>query len=457
MVEEFERVVRIIGQDFDFAWVDVACIDQENDEVKMDEIGNQMGIFKQARRVYAWLSRSSTDDLQACMNSLYAEGDNLRMEFERWRKNVRSLDGLPEMIENMRAILRTLERVFSDPWVSLFGFRSIKCTETKLVLFVVDPSLQESVLRRDARLLSHESDPISMYLHGETRNMLFVNFVGRCSKIYDDVSRVMHSHRGKISVHGRPEAIALSENISKIVERAGYHYAYFCSNPSVQYSVAQFRETKYPLDRIYGIMQLYSFRLGAADRNVPPHSYTLEDLEVEFAQTLILKSPLLSQLFVHTRTTKPRKSWQITQYSKVPYDLMDFDKSAICCEDFSVGESGRLSVRGQTCALEPLVDAWDRIARNTDIAHWAPLNGRIFLDDFEETRDHLDAFPKSDNSKAFDNVIELTAGEVSAAGFLLRKFGEDSLRAFLIGFTGEEVRGNFGQRTRLAVGLVLLL
>ena len=36
MVEEFERVVRIIGQDFDFAWVDVACIDQENDEVKMD-------------------------------------------------------------------------------------------------------------------------------------------------------------------------------------------------------------------------------------------------------------------------------------------------------------------------------------------------------------------------------------------------------------------------------------
>ena len=120
-VEEFERVVRYIGQDFDFAWVDVACIDQEDDTVKMDEIGNQMGIFKQARRVYAWLSHCSTEPLQGHVDSMYAHGDSLREEIQRWRRPSPplTLDDVGKMTACMRAIVKVLEQIFADPWVSL--------------------------------------------------------------------------------------------------------------------------------------------------------------------------------------------------------------------------------------------------------------------------------------------------------------------------------------------------
>lgn len=119
-LEEFENVVRYIGREFDFVWIDVACIDQEDEAVKMDEIGNQMGIFKQARRVYAWLSRSSTGTLQECVDGMYAHSDVLREDVQRWRRALQPLtaDDVAKMVQSMRAILHVLERIFADPWVS---------------------------------------------------------------------------------------------------------------------------------------------------------------------------------------------------------------------------------------------------------------------------------------------------------------------------------------------------
>lgn len=39
----------------EFAWIDIACIDQEDEAVKMDEIGRQAGIFANASQAYVWL------------------------------------------------------------------------------------------------------------------------------------------------------------------------------------------------------------------------------------------------------------------------------------------------------------------------------------------------------------------------------------------------------------------
>lgn len=47
-VASFHDVIRQIGKHSRFVWLDVACIDQENYPVKMDEIGRQAGIFAKA-------------------------------------------------------------------------------------------------------------------------------------------------------------------------------------------------------------------------------------------------------------------------------------------------------------------------------------------------------------------------------------------------------------------------
>ncbi|KAF2252752.1 hypothetical protein BU26DRAFT_418943, partial [Trematosphaeria pertusa] len=44
-VESFQRVINCIGEKYEWLWLDVACIDQENEDVKMSEVARQVGIF----------------------------------------------------------------------------------------------------------------------------------------------------------------------------------------------------------------------------------------------------------------------------------------------------------------------------------------------------------------------------------------------------------------------------
>lgn len=60
-VETFKKVLnQMRGFGVDFVWVDIACTDQQNEAVKMEEIGRQAGIFKNAQSAYIWLSHIST-------------------------------------------------------------------------------------------------------------------------------------------------------------------------------------------------------------------------------------------------------------------------------------------------------------------------------------------------------------------------------------------------------------
>lgn len=52
-VKDFQSVINTVGREFNYIWIDVACIDQKNELVKMFEIGRQVGIFKGASKMYA--------------------------------------------------------------------------------------------------------------------------------------------------------------------------------------------------------------------------------------------------------------------------------------------------------------------------------------------------------------------------------------------------------------------
>lgn len=66
-----------MGQIHDFAWIDVVCIDQENYDVKMDEIGKQVGIFANASQVYVWLWSLPSPQLQDVYDTITRCGASL--------------------------------------------------------------------------------------------------------------------------------------------------------------------------------------------------------------------------------------------------------------------------------------------------------------------------------------------------------------------------------------------
>ncbi len=73
---DFEKVLRAIGTDAPFAWVDVACIPQQGAGEDLqreadEEIGHQAGIFAKAHRAYIWLYGLSTQQLSDAVDGLH--------------------------------------------------------------------------------------------------------------------------------------------------------------------------------------------------------------------------------------------------------------------------------------------------------------------------------------------------------------------------------------------------
>ncbi|KAI9675884.1 MAG: hypothetical protein M1822_008893 [Bathelium mastoideum] len=63
-VQEFMSAIEAASANSQWLWLDIACIDQEDQRVKIDEIGNQAAIFERARTVYAWLTPWTTEKME---------------------------------------------------------------------------------------------------------------------------------------------------------------------------------------------------------------------------------------------------------------------------------------------------------------------------------------------------------------------------------------------------------
>lgn len=98
-VETFTNVVRRVNQRSQ-VWLHIACIDKENERVKMSEIGKQAAIFRGANSAYIWLSDSTRNVLKPFI--MDALGCKV-IEIDRlW----------------MNKFAREIETIISDPWFS---------------------------------------------------------------------------------------------------------------------------------------------------------------------------------------------------------------------------------------------------------------------------------------------------------------------------------------------------
>ncbi len=292
-VEEFQRVVNLLGNDgIDWAWIDVACIDQEDEEANAEEVGRQASIFKNSHRVFVWLSHLHRDVLTSAVVSIQESGLALRDH----------LDKLPTSLpieDVIGSLHREFNVVFADPWFSSLW------------------TLQEVILRNDAIALSKEAEALVWDHDHYTYMTMFIN---RCQNVFQDLESVekrIKKFTGQDSARGseRQEIKKQICEMKQLILQAGFHFL-FSNNPNVQYGIARYRRTSRDVDRVYAIMQIYNLRVGTSIR--PKEQPPLAELIDEFAAAINQRCPIMGQMFVHTQVPEQFKSWRITEFSTVP-------------------------------------------------------------------------------------------------------------------------------------------
>lgn len=293
-VDELQGVMSWIGKRADFLWIDIACIDQLDRARQMYEIGRQAAIFNCATLACIWMTRLGHREMQNAVSALM-DGELVGLCTRGTSKRTDEED-----IRLLRNVVFGLETLSRDPWFSSLW------------------TLQELVIRPDAVLLSREGVPSTATVGDLTFNVRVEDLTNMCQHLVVDLEERAHGCA--------PEVIELSKRVVELLLPTGFDCSRYISNPNYAYSLAQHRTTLRPLDRVYGIMQLYGFKLGESRLLLssdvtstpaqPPPS--LEDLEDELAASLVHSLPRTSQLFIHTRTPRLGRSWSISQSCKVP-------------------------------------------------------------------------------------------------------------------------------------------
>lgn len=357
--ETFKKVLnQMRGFGVDFVWVDIACIDQQNEAVKMEEVGRQAGIFKNAQSAYIWLSHIST---QSCYKALAVIHE------------VRS----PIMSENTsseqrKLLLRALERacgiMSQDPW-----FESLW-------------TLQELIIRNDAMILSSTGDLVmdhklidfeegkdpftsvpSKPLDGQPVTLSKV--ASEWNSLEISISQYLEQEKPEILVSDDDQD--KMRNIVAWIKTTGVLET-LSNIPNVQYGAAHYRKTTYPEDRVYAIMQIYNIRVGQAARAHERPS--LEQLVDEFGRAINSRSPMMGQSFVHTDTPMAGRTWCITDNSSVPDDLRhSSDVRLASSVDVSVPDA--VKIMGSACSLAEFLHIY-----NKDRSPWErPLSHRLLI------------------------------------------------------------------------------
>lgn len=281
----------------EFVWLDVACIDQRFNTESMLEIGRQAKIFSNALCVYVWLAGTSAttlgeiatqfDDVWDRTSESIVLGPNSLRRIQTangtWRtaniqehKNTRHIVAVAEgVIRDGLVLIKTLT---NDPWFSSLW------------------TLQESYLCKRAIFVSRETSfgLVQGLRDKETEHFTLETVLDVSTHLCSLCRRFREADPPRMGLS------SIETQLLELVQNSGFT-ALKRENPMELYSAALSRKPRNKLDSMYGIMQVFDFRLGASDlESKPGTSFTLSELEGQFGQALIKFSPILSQGFVHT-------------------------------------------------------------------------------------------------------------------------------------------------------------
>jgi hypothetical protein len=315
--------------------------------------------------------------------------------------------------------------------------------------------LQEAYLRHDATLLSRDATKVK-YLESQfNRPALLHDLVGCYYQIYRTAEQLVHERLNSLDRQQQQDL----QDLLKRVEKSGLSPLHD-DNPVSIYGVACFRQTTKPLDRIYGIMQIFGLKLGGSADS------TLESLEARLGKQLNVRSPVHAQLFVHLQPDRHRCCWCLGQHVRVPETARSAVgrygttiRGKLPAENFCKilpGSAQGPRFEGFSCAFPALFDLWRKSSlhiygRNEqDSATNLPLRWiqSVFLDNSPLTEGQI---PNS-----IRTLDRETSEQQGALGQALVDSFDSKLRIALLGKLNVQAQGLQTETVDIWAGILLL-
>lgn len=286
----------------EFIWLDVACISQNiADPRSAAEIGRQAQIFRGAQAVFVWLTT---------LNHVYLE--NVLTRLYRDVMSGRSQEPRSLVPDTATLAFGDMTRILADPWFSSLW------------------TLQEAFLRSDALFMARDGHIPYLERHYETQQGDLAPYMTPVDLTeFVEYGEKLRSLPAECSSRSSSESVVtlmkgLYDEITLLVRSRGLLALYTCS-PLATFTAASTRETKYPEDRIYGIQQIFNFRLGSSaiehTSAIEPSvdgEYSAASLQDQLGEQLMLNYPVHSQMHVYTAPVALGKGWRVNEDSVVP-------------------------------------------------------------------------------------------------------------------------------------------
>ncbi|KUI74405.1 hypothetical protein VM1G_10023 [Cytospora mali] len=318
--DEFNSVIREIASGVTHIWIDIACIDQQDNDIKLDEIGNQAAIFDRAETAYIWLNHCHRREFEALIELL--------------RENVSTLDSIflakKDLIPLLRSIKQNLQNVLGDPWFSSLW------------------TLQEAFLRPDAQVVLAGG-----YIDPDTTLSSLVSYLaGLNSKMDTLLAQQTYTLRRPNSLKAQ-----LAQALMGMVTKSGAPMLNK-ENGLILYVASSYRTAWNPLDKVYGIMQVFGLVLGGAA--YPGREFTLEELEYQLGAGMNEASPVYAQLFVHSEDPAlfERRSWCIRNNVSIPPRVSATILPDAACRFHFDREIWLASFEGKWCGFRSMSEFW---------------------------------------------------------------------------------------------------
>lgn len=265
----------------DFLWLDVACIDQTpRSREKAQEIGRQAKIFRGATQVFVWLT---THDI-----SWYtAWASEMEPQFElmcgpKFHTEVDVRDWAMEVTMIVADLL-------ADPWFSSLW------------------TLQETFL-----------SPAAVIIPGDAMK----SRIDLCRLSF--ISETLQSIKGALGYDDKIREADEECGLGAMIDLTGLLVCLDQDSMGLL-TAAGHRTTRHEEDRVYGIMQVFELQLGNSAPGIDENrAFSLEELNDQLGAALLVKDPILSQMYIYQGKVEPRKGWRLARCSIVPSESKVF-------------------------------------------------------------------------------------------------------------------------------------
>ena len=354
--------------------------------------------------------------------------------------NSEAIAALVSTLEQLATILPT---VFDDPWFSSLW------------------TLQEAFLCPNASLLARDG-PVNRGLN---------TFTTDCDNIHT-LCGLFLSQVGQNSITQDGGWVEPCRRVVKMIQSSGVP-ALATRYPLATYCVAGFRTASRDSDYVYGIQQIFEYRLGnTASVSETTKDFTREHLEIQLGTKLLEDWPVQSQFHVFTRPPQPGTGWHMNLTSRIPNSRgwriaagSWWWRSKKCCElsVVNIAQAHLGYFTGRVCNFSALQDIWRQAILTDDtqdelIADRDSVRSihQIALDvaDLQEVDSAQE--PLEYRTSGFARDILPGEEQQELAAYLTRRYSNDRLIVLLLGRVVDDIESRTFDTDVYHIGLLLV-